>query len=339
MQAVIIAGGLGTRLRPLTFKRPKALVPLLNRPQVLHILDRLPKEVDEVFVAVNYMYDRVRQFFRETDLGRSVEVIEEKEPLGTAGAVKNVGSRLDGTFAVYNGDVVDSLDFSALLAFHRKRRGLATIALFEVEDPSPFGVVEMDDGRVSRFVEKPTKGEAPSRLVSAGRYLFEPEVLDRIPAARAVSMEREVFPALAGKDLFGFPFTGYWSDAGTLESYLRAASILLAHGGAGVDPAADTSRASIEPPVLIPESCSVAGRVGPNVVLGGGCRIEDAVVDNSTLFDRAQVESRASVTDSIIGAGSVIGRGATVEASIIADGERVGEGKRVLGYQGQRSAA
>ena len=128
MHAIVIAGGLGTRLRPLTFNRPKALVPLLNRPQVLHILDRLPKEIDEVFVAVNYMYDRVRDFFSEADLGRRVHVIEEKTPLGTAGAVKNAASRIDGTFAVYNGDVIDSLDFTTFLAFHRRQKALATLA-------------------------------------------------------------------------------------------------------------------------------------------------------------------------------------------------------------------
>ncbi|OGS50790.1 MAG: hypothetical protein A3K65_03395, partial [Euryarchaeota archaeon RBG_16_68_12] len=295
MQAVVVAGGFGTRLRPLTFNRPKPLVPLLNRPQVLHVLDRLPKAVDEVFLAVSYMADRVKDFVRETDLGRHVEVVEEATPMGTGGAVKNVGDRLDGTFAVYNGDVIDSLEFPEFLAFHRKRGALASIALYEVEDPTPFGVVELDRGRIRRFVEKPAPDDAPSRLINAGRYLFEPEVLDEIAAGKAVSMETEVFPRLAETSLYGFPFEGYWSDAGTLHGYAAAASILLANGGAGVDPGANVSRARLDGAVLIPEGCTISGRLGPDVVLGRGCRIDSATVSGSTLLEGAQVEAGAVV--------------------------------------------
>src|SRR6267143_2248931 len=330
MQAVVIAGGLGTRLRPLTFNRPKALVPLLNKPQILHILERLPSSVDEVFVAVNYMYDRVREFFQEADPGRSVEVVEEATPLGTGGAVKNVASRIDGTFAVYNGDVIDSLDFSKFVAFHRKREALATIALFEVPDPSAFGVVAMDGSRVTRFVEKPAPGEAPSRLVNAGRYIFEPEVLDGIAAGREVSMEREVFPALASKGLHGFPFEGYWGDAGTLEGYLAATGMLLADGGARVDPRAKVEGARLEGAVLVPEGCEVSGRLGPDVVLGARCRVESATVSTSALLDGASVESGAMVMRSIIGEDSSVGPGATVEDSIIGDGVRVRKDRRVI---------
>ena len=330
MQAVIIAGGLGTRLRPLTFNRPKALVPLLNRAQILHILDRLPKTVDEVFVAVNYMYDRIREFFKETDAGRSVHVVEEPTPLGTGGAVKNVAPRLNGTCAVYNGDVIDSLDFSKFVAFHRKREALATIALFEVPDPSAFGVVAMDGSRVTRFVEKPAPGEAPSRLVNAGRYLFEPEVLDEIESGRPVSMEIEVFPALARKGLYGFPFEGYWSDAGTLEGYLAATRILLANGGAAVDPKAKVARARLDGAVLVAEGCEVSGRLGPDVVLGSRCRVEAATVSDSVLLDGASVEAGAVVTGSIIGEDSSVGPGATVEGSIVGDGARVRKGRRLI---------
>jgi mannose-1-phosphate guanylyltransferase len=330
MQAVIIAGGLGTRLRPLTFNRPKALVPLLNRAQILHILERLPKAVDEVFVAVNYMSDRVREFFQEVEVGRSVVVVEEATPLGTGGAVKNVASRIDGTFAVYNGDVIDSLDFTKFLAFHRKRGGLATIALYEVPDPSAFGVVAMDGSRITRFVEKPAAGEAPSRLINAGRYIFEPEVLDGIEAGREVSMEREVFPALASKGLHGFPFEGYWTDAGTLDGYLAATRILLANGGAAVDPRAKVSRARLDGAVLVPEGCEVTGRVGPDVVLGPGCRVDAAAVASSVLLEGASVEAGAVVRGSIIGEDSSVGPGATVEDSIVGDGVRVRKARRVV---------
>jgi len=327
MQAVIIAGGLGTRLRPLTFNRPKALVPLLNKPQILHILDRLPKTVDEVFVAVNYMFERVREFFAETDVGRTVEVIEEATPLGTGGAVRNVAQRLDGTFAVYNGDVIDALDFTKFLAFHRRRRALATIALHEVEDPTAFGVVAMDGDRITKFVEKPAAGQAPSRLVNAGRYIFEPNVLE---AGRPVSMETEVFPKIAGTGLYGFAFEGYWSDAGTLEGYRTATALLLADGGAGVDPAANVSRARFDGAVLVPSGCTVSGRLGPNVVLGPRCRVDGATVSNSTLLEGASVESDATVTGSIIGEESSVGPGATVQDSIVGDGMQIRKGRRVI---------
>jgi len=332
MQAVIIAGGLGTRLRPLTFNRPKALVPLLNRPQILYILERLPPSVDEVFIPVNYMFEQVRDFFQEFDTGRTVTVIEEKEPLGTAGAVRNLSDRLDDTFAVCNGDVIDSLDFAAFLKFHRKARALASVALFEVEEPSAFGAVAMEGPRITRFVEKPQGGTAPSRLVNAGRYLFEVEVLDAIQAGRVVSMEREVFPGLADKGVLnGFPFEGYWSDAGTLEGYLTATSMLLANGGAAIDATAHIARARIDGAVLIAKGCVAEGRLGPDVVCGADCRIETATVERSVLLDSVQVESGATVRGSIVGEDSSVGPDATVENSIIGDGARVRKGRRVIG--------
>ena len=330
MQAVVLAGGLGTRLRPLTFNRPKALVPLLNRPQVLHILDRLPKAVDEAFVAVSYMQDRVRDFFRETDLGLEVTVIEEEDPLGTGGAVKNAAAKIDDTFIVCNGDVIDSLDFPAFLKFHRKNKALASIALYEVEDPSAFGVVAMEQGRITRFVEKPPVEKAPSRLINAGRYVFEPEVLDFIAPGRAVSMETEVFPRLAEKGLFGFPFGGYWSDAGTLRGYLTAASLLLEDGGAGIDVGAKVGKARLDGAVLIADGCVLSGRIGPDAVLGPGCRVDAASVERSTLMEGAQVEAGAVVRGSIIGEDTTVGPGATVEDSIVGDGARVRKGRRVI---------
>ncbi len=330
MQAVVLAGGLGTRLRPLTFNRPKALVPLLNRPQVLHIFDRLPKAVDEVFVAVSYMYDRVRDFFQEADLRVEVSVIEERDPLGTGGAVKNAAEKIHDTFVVYNGDVIDSLDFAAFMKVHRKNQALATIALYEVEDPSAFGVVAMEKGRITRFVEKPPAERAPSRRINAGRYIFEPEVLDYIPAGRAVSMETEVFPKLVERGLYGFPFEGYWSDAGTLRGYLAATSFLLVDGGAAVDPAAKVARARLDGAVLIAGGCVVSGRVGPDVVLGPGCRVDAATIERSTLMEGAQAEAGAVVRGSIIGEDTTVGPGATVEDSIVGDGARVRKGRRVI---------
>jgi mannose-1-phosphate guanylyltransferase len=322
MQLVVIAGGLGTRLRPLTYTRPKALVPLLNRPQILHLFDRLPDAIDEVFVAVNYRYEEVRDALRAADLGRDVSVVHEPEPLGTAGAIKNLEDRLDGTFVAMNGDVIDSLDLASLVAFHRARGGIATLSVVRVDDPSAFGVVAVEGDYATRFVEKPRPGEAPSNLINAGRYVLEPAILDVIPAGREASLERDVFPNVLGKRVAVYRHDGHWSDAGTLPSYLRAQAFLL--DAARAEPAdADVSRATLAPPVLIGPGCSVEGRVGPHVVLGRGCRIGRASIADAAIFGGSSVDDKARVARSIVGEHAAIGEGAVVQDTIVGDGVQV----------------
>lgn len=323
MQALVIAGGFGTRLRPITFSRPKALVPLLNRPQILYLLDSLPAAVDEVLVAVNYLYEEIRDFFKVNDLGRDVTVIHEEEPLGTGGAIKNVEDRIDGPFLTMNGDVIDALSMSDVVAFHEARRTAATLVVTPVEDPTAFGVVAFEGDRVTRFVEKPTAGEAPSNLVNAGRYVFEPTVFDLIPKDRSVSLEREVFPALIPKGLAMFRYDGMWSDAGTLTSYLAAQGLLLAAGRGGVARDADVARADLVPHVLVAGGGSVEGRLGPNVVVGRGCRVARAMVDHAALFDGASVDDKAHVSHAILGEHVAVGEGAVVRDSIVGDGTQV----------------
>src|SRR5256885_1582105 len=167
MQLVIIAGGFGKRLRPLTLTRPKALIPLVDRPLVLHILDSLPPSCDEAIIAVNYLFEQVRDFFRGHESRIAVRVVEEPTPLDTGGALKNVERYLRGPFAVYNGDIVDTIDFDGLVETHRKAGGIGTIAVGPVDDPSDFGAVEIARGRITRFVEKPARGETASHLVNA----------------------------------------------------------------------------------------------------------------------------------------------------------------------------
>ncbi|TLZ78203.1 MAG: NDP-sugar synthase [Methanobacteriota archaeon] len=319
MQLVIIAGGLGTRLRPLTLHRPKALVPLVDRPQIAHILDALPPSCDEVIVAVNYMFEQVRDFFRERQFGVAVRVVEEPVPLGTAGAIKSLQRWLNGPFAVYNGDVVDTIEFDRLVAAHEKAQGIATIAVWPVDDPSAYGVVAVEKGRITRFVEKPAKGEAPSNLVNAGRYVFEPRVLDLIEAGHAVSLEREVFPRLIEHGVFPYRYEGFWSDAGTLPNYLNAQRLLLDAGHAKISPDADVTAGSLRPPVYVAAGAYVEGRVGPHVVLGKACRIGRASLRNATLLEGVSVDDKAEVTASIIGAGAAIGEGAHVRDSILGD--------------------
>ncbi len=330
VQLVVIAGGFGTRLRPLTLHRPKALVPLLNRPQILHVLDRLPPDCDRVIVAVNYMYDRVRDFFEALDTDVEVVVVNEPEPLGTGGAIKNVEEHVTGTFAVANGDVIDTIDFAAFLKFHRKMRGIGSLGVWTVDDPTAFGVVALEGDRITRFVEKPQETEAPSNLINAGRYLFEPEVFDYIDVGRPVSLEREVFPKLIPRGLYAFRQTGLWSDAGTLPAYLEAQSLLLEAKGGSIAKGAEILW-DVLPPVLVADGCFVEARLGPNVVLGRGCKVGRSVVRNAAFFDGVSVDDKVEIDGSIVGEGVGIGEGAIIMNSILGDGAQIPPHARVVG--------
>ena len=336
VQFVVIAGGFGTRLRPLTLRRPKALLPLLNRPQILHVLERLPPDCDRIVVAVNYLYEHVRDYFEALDSEVEVVVVNEPQPLGTGGAIKNVEDHVSGPFAVANGDVVDQLDFAAFLKFHRRHKGIGSLGVGSVEDPTAYGVVALDGDRITRFVEKPQETEAPSNLVNAGRYLFEPEVFDVIPASRVVSLEREVFPELIPRGLYAFRETGYWSDAGTLPAYLEAQRILLEDGGSGLAKTAEVSRGDVASPVLVAAGCFVEGRIGPNVVLGKGCKVGRSSVRNAALFDGVSVDDKADIEACLIGEGAAIGEGAVLRNTIIGEGVQVPPHSRLLGARVDR---
>ncbi len=229
MQAVILAGGLGTRLRPLTYTTPKPLLPIMNEPMVVRLINTLPGNVDKVVLAVSYMTDRLQAYFDAHDVGREVVLVEEKEPLGTGGAVKNVEKEIDDTFLVFNGDVISSIDLDGIVDFHKNKGGLGTISMWEVEDPTRFGIIGTDeDDRITRFFEKPKPEEVFSHWINAGVYILEPEVLDSMEPGTVISIEREIFPPLAEKgSLYGFKFRGYWLDAGTPQAYLQSHRVLL----------------------------------------------------------------------------------------------------------------
>lgn len=337
MQVVLIAGGLGTRLRPLTRTRPKALLPLLNRPLILHILERLPAIVDEVLVAASYRTEALKEFFRSRDVGRPVTVVREKRPLGTGGCLKNLEDRIGGPFLALNADVVSSLPLGDFAAAHRRFRGVGTIAVWEVDDPSAFGVVAMDGTRITKFVEKPPKEKAPSRLVNAGAYVLEPEVLAAMPADAVVSLERDVFPKLLRKGLHAFRFDGFWADAGTLEHFLVATETLLRVQGSEISRRATIlPSARVTKPVAFAADARIQGIVGPMVSVGASCVIGEATVSRSVLFDSVTVGNRTRIEGSLIGEGSVIGPDATVLDSVIGDRVSIAAGA-VL--EGERVAA
>lgn len=316
MQAVILAGGFGTRLRPLTLTCPKPLLPVANVPIVRRIIDRLPEDVDEVLLAVNYKLDQLAAYFRETDVGRTVRLVEEKEPLGTAGAIKNVEPHIDGPFLVFNGDILDSLDVAKFRAFHEKKGGSATIALWSVADPRHFGVMEMQGDRIVRFVEKPqTREQAPSNLANAGTYLLEPEVFDLIPAGQAVSIERETFPALLEGDgkMYGFPFQGYWVDCGRPETFLKANETLLRASGRHV---------------LLGEGSANRGATFDDwAVVGARCHLgADVKVARSVLLDGVRVGANVTIKDSILGPNVRVEDDAAIVDCVVGEGAHVAKG-------------
>jgi NDP-sugar pyrophosphorylase family protein len=323
VKAVVLVGGEGTRLRPLTETIPKPLLPFMNRPFLDHVLDRLAEHgVDEVFCSSPYLASEFRSFLESRrNTAPEIRWITEERPLGTAGAIAGARDHLDGTFLALNGDILADLDLGELIRFHRERRATATIAVHRVEDARPFGLVETDpDGRVRAFREKPSE-EVPGEI-NAGVYVLEPEALDGVPRGEMVSIERETYPRLiaAGAGVFAVAAHGYWRDLGTPRDYLdghldaldgrigayRGTPRPLAAPTAEIDPDAD---------------------VRPAVVLGSGVRIGRASrVDRSVLHAGAAVGFGALVEDSILGPGSVVEPQAEVRGAVLAQDARVPKG-------------
>lgn len=288
MRAVVLVGGEGTRLRPLTLTTPKPMLPIANRPFLERQLDHLRLHgIDDVVLACGYQPDAIRAHF-----GGAVAYAVEPEPLGTGGAMAFAARSFGETFLVCNGDVLTDLDITALVAFHRDRGARMTLALQPVDDPSRYGVVATDGGgAVTAFIEKPPPGSTSVRTINAGTYVVEPDVLELIPAGRAVSVEYDVFPRLVGDGLHGLAHAGRWRDIGTPASYLAANMEWMPPGGL-VDPAAE-----------VDADADVAYSV-----VGPGCRIE----------------ARARVRRSVVLAGAVVRGGRDVENRVVgADGEPV----------------
>ncbi len=224
MKAIILAGGLGTRLRPLTYKTPKALLPFQGRTLTEQVLDVLKKSnITDIYLSIGYMADKIKDYFGDgSKFGVKITYVEEKEPLGTAGPL-NLLKKLESSFVMLNGDNLFNADFNKMLEFHKKNKAVGTIALTQVDDPSHYGAARMEGDRIIEFVEKPKKGEEPSNLISTGYYILEPEVFDIVKGKKSVMFEYDVFPILAkqGK-LFGYPANGQWFDIGTSEKLEKA---------------------------------------------------------------------------------------------------------------------
>jgi mannose-1-phosphate guanylyltransferase len=316
---------------------PKPVVPLANRPFISYMIDWLHRHgFDEVVMSCGFLAAGVRSVLGETEVdGVAVKYVDEPEPLGTAGAVKLAEPVLRERFAVLNGDVLTDLDISKLRSFHEEHGAFATLGLFPVDDPSSYGVVVTDEGgRVEAFIEKPAPGTAPTNHINAGMYMLERGVLDHIESGRAVSFEREVFPALVGKGLHGVALEGYWMDIGTPDRYLQATRDIL-RGTVETPVSPSNGRVGVEPPALLGDGCEIApgARIGPDTTLGDGCRIAaGAQACSASLHGGVAVEEGAVVRDSIVGAGARIGSGARLEdETIVGEGAVVEAGTRLRG--------
>lgn len=317
MQALVLAGGEGTRLRPLTYTTPKPVMPLAGRPFLSFMLDWLHDHgVDEVILSCGFKSDAVRRVLGDIYEGMRLRYVVEDEPLGTAGPVRLAFDEgvLEERLLVLNGDCLTDIDLTAELSHHEQSEASVTLALYPVEDTASYGVVLTDeDGRVTEFIEK-AEGEPPTNRINAGAYVVEREVVETIPAGRAVSFEREVFPKLVGRGLHGYPVAGYWIDIGTPDRYLEATWDLLAGRLRSRLPERDETGS------LIYEGCLLSGaHVGPQSVLGRHCSVgSDSRVERSVLHDRVMVGADAAVVESVLAEGVRVGERARVEPGALA---------------------
>jgi mannose-1-phosphate guanylyltransferase len=323
MRAVVLVGGLGTRLQPLTFTTPKSLLPVGHLTILEHVLHNLARGgVTDAVLSLGFKPDGFLSAYPDgLCAGVRLHYAVESEPLDTAGAIRFAATSagfIDETFLALNGDVLTDLDVDALVTFHRHRHAEGTLHLIEVEDPSAFGVVPTTaDGRVEAFLEKPDPATAPTNRINAGTYVLEPSVLERIAAGRRVSIERETFPAMvADGRLYGYPTNDYWLDAGRPDQFLQANLDLLdgVRRAVAIDPIGPGAR--IDP-----------GAEVVTCVVGAGSRVErGASMHRSVLLPGTTVGEGAVVTGSILGRGVVVGAGARLTDAVIGDGEQIAAG-------------
>ena len=326
MQVVVLAGGVGSRLRPWTNSIPKPLLPVLDQTLLEHVVSSLPVDmVDEVVVAGGYKVDQIKTYFEAADAPFDVRIVPEDEPLGTGGALGNCRDVVSGTFACFNGDIISSLDASSLLSMHRTNGSVGTLGLWEVEDPTRFGIVGLDeDSRITRFKEKPAPEEVFSNLINAGSYIFNDDVFDWMPQGRH-SIERDVFPKLAAEGLLsGMPFEGYFIDAGTPEAWNLAVKASIENGRHR------TGRLHGTHPSWYGSEEALKGATSASVIehsmVSNGCTIGASHVAMSTLLKGARIGDDADLRSCLIGEGAAVGDRCRLNGVIIDHGAEVPDG-------------
>ena len=341
MKAILLAGGKGTRLRPLTLHTPKPIVPIFDRPFLQYQIDLLRQvpEIDEIVLSLNYQPRRIEEVFGDgSDLGLHLRYVVEPTPLGTGGAIKFAAGETRGEpIVVFNGDVFTAVDLPAVLALHRERKAKATIVLTPVDNPTAYGLVETDAaGNVERFLEKPTPDQIRCDTINAGIYVLEPDTLDRIPKNEVYSIERGYFPSLvANKETFvAYVYRGYWIDIGTPEKYRQAHRDIMDGRfkappfAAGPGTSVISPDAKIEDGAIIEGPCFIdagsvvkrGARIGPYSVLGRHCHVgENAVVDGAILWPNTWVDSEAKIGAALAGRHCHFGRNTEIGAAMFGD--------------------
>ena len=337
MKAILLAGGKGTRLRPLTVHTPKPIVPILNRPFLYYQIDLLRQipEIDEVILSLNYQPRRIEEIFGEGEgLGIRVRYVVEPMPLGTGGAIRYAGDSLTESVVVFNGDVLTQVDLAAVLRLHRERKAKATIVLTPVDNPRAYGLVETDrDSNILRFLEKPGDDEITCNTINAGIYVLEPETFDRIPKDTAWSIERSFFPSLIerGETFVAYVENGYWIDIGTPAKYMEVHHDIM-DGRYSAPPFNGAPSVWISPDARVEEGVEVVGpcfidegavvkkgaRIMPYSVIGRQTHVEEgAVVDGSIIWPNGWIGPDAHVKGSILGRNCHVGRSAVIESPAV----------------------
>jgi mannose-1-phosphate guanylyltransferase len=342
MQALILAGGEGTRLRPLTTTIPKPVVPLVDRPFIAFMLDWLRGHgVDDVIMSCGFLASGVRNVLGDgSAYGLRLRYVEEPQPLGTGGAVKFAESLLDERFLMLNGDVLTDLDVSAQLTLHEQRGARATLALTPVEDPSAYGLVRtLPDGEVSGFVEKPAPDQIDTHNISAGIYVLDRSVLELLEPEQPASIERDVFPRLVGEGLYAYVGDGYWLDIGTPERYLEgtfdilegtvttAVAERMGDGFVCVEPGTENGGRVI-PSALIERDCRIAAnaRIGGRAVLEAGVSVgEHTTIERAVVLRGSTIGANCTLRGCIVGAGVEVGDNTHVEGlAVLGEGVTIG---------------
>jgi NDP-sugar pyrophosphorylase family protein len=338
MKAILLAGGKGSRLRPLTVHTPKPIVPIFNRPFLYYQIDLLRQvpEIDEVILSLNYQPRRIEEIFGDGDgLGLKLRYVVEPMPLGTGGAIRYAGDSLTDSVVVFNGDVLTQVDLRAVLALHRERKAKATIVLTPVDNPRAYGLVETDGkANVSRFLEKPGEDEITCNTINAGIYVLEPDTFDRIPKDTAWSIERSYFPSLIdrGETFVAYVYDGYWIDIGTPGKYLQVHRDIMDGLYSAPPFEGDAKKAWIAPGARIEDGVELHGpcfiddgavvkagtRVLPYSVVGRQTHIDEAaVIDASIVWPNGWIGREAVVRGSILGRNCHVGRNAVLETPVV----------------------
>ena len=323
---MILAGGFATRLRPLSCSRPKTLFPVVNKPLLQWIFERLAKSnIKEAILAVNGITAFYIKQQRIPKCGLSVKysIDPPKTPLGTGGPVKNAEKLIGHSepFLVLNGDIFSELSYTEILEKHKERGNLATIALCQAEDPSRFGVAELTaNRRIKKFIEKPAKGTAPTNLINAGIYVLNPKIFQYIPKGKAVSMEREVFPKLVEEgELYGHVFKGLWMDIGKPEEYLQLNKILL-ESLANTQKRRSTDGFECKNPVAFDKGVSIGAKsvIGPHAILGKNVTVgKNVQITESVILPDAKIDDSTLINGAIIGEGAVIGKKVRIDKGCV----------------------